>query len=88
MKKYLKTLVPYRWFILLIFTLPFLILGICTVDIWNYYIYSAVVLITTIILDLTIGIGREVNDFRLNILGILWLSLLIKIMVRYINALQ
>jgi len=74
---YLKTLLPFRWFVLLLFTTPLLVLGMYMTEVWNYYIYTLIVIITTFILDLTIGLGRRIDNYLLNGLGIIWLFFLI-----------
>ena len=80
--KYLKTLLPHRWVILLLFIGLFAILGIYMTEVWDYYVYISVVVVTVFIMDLTIGLGRRVDSFTLNDLGICWLMFLVWLILR------
>jgi len=55
MKKYIKSLFPFRWVILLVFMILFGIL-VLPLQRWDYELYQ---IIFVFIIDLTLGIGRQ-----------------------------
>lgn len=67
---YIKSLFPWRWVLILIL---FLSVEYLLLFLPHFLITSIINLFTWIMVDITIGIGRRVEEWHLNIIGLSYL---------------
>lgn len=85
MNKYFKTLTGYRWIALLAIWLPLMVVGFYITEIAPYWLYSLLVTVSIFTLDITIGIGRRIDDDKMNLIGISYLIVLIVVLFKLIE---
>ena len=73
MKKYILSLIPYRWILIFIFIICVSVLLLCTTLQWYYHVGN---IFTWFFIDYTLGIGRKEENPYKNMIGLTYILII------------